>query len=115
MCAPAHYDDASNICQALDSGGDAPQLGELEKDWGIGAAGDAKRAAAAARDAADLARTLEQVVAYCEGMQRLIHAQCLTLSQRFGCPPELADVAKAIWFPYLQSTGQGCQSLLATS
>ena len=40
----------------------------------------------------------EQVVAYCEGIQRLVHAQCVALATDFG-------VRLHHWFPYLRATG----------
>lgn len=72
-----------------------------------GGASDGSKAAAsiAASMSTGHEAILEQVMAYCEGLQRLILAQCTTLSRRYGCPPDLPRVARAIWFPYLHATG----------
>ena len=43
---------------------------------------------------------LDRVVAHCEGLQRLLHAQCLALASKFGCPPDTADVAGRYWAAY---------------
>jgi hypothetical protein len=104
---------------ATPGGGDArdatnaplPPRGAVGGAWNLSSAAattatkHAARAAAAAAAARNTADVYEQVVAYCEGIQRLIHAQCVTLATDFGCPPELPEVAKAIWFPYLRATG----------
>ena len=48
---------------------------------------------------------LDRVVAHCEGLQRLLHAQCLALASKFGCPPDTADVAGRYWAAYVDATG----------
>ena len=88
-----------------------PPRGAVGADWNLSAAAatdaaaNAAANAAAAAAAANRADVYEQVVAYCEGIQRLVHAQCVTLAADFGCPPEMPQVARAIWFPYLRATG----------
>jgi hypothetical protein len=48
---------------------------------------------------------LDRVVAHCEALQRLLHAQCLALASTFGCPPDTADVAGRYWAAYVDATG----------
>ena len=42
---------------------------------------------------------------YKRQLHRLLHAQCLALASKFGCPPDTADVAGRYWAAYVDATG----------
>lgn len=97
-----------------DARGTAPGADPQDGTYGATPAGPASFVAArqrvsayadASEDASPESRAaLERVVAYCDGVQRLLRAQCDALVQTMGFPEAIRSETRAVWLAYLDGS-----------
>ena len=97
-----------------DARGTAPGADPQDGTYGATPAGPGSFVAArqrvsayadASEDASPESRAaLERVVAYCDGVQRLLRAQCDALVQTMGFPEAIRSETRAVWLAYLDGS-----------